>query len=156
MLYLFVRNARVLIALGLFGVASLACAVERVPNTLAEAFDALDQELTVSERDAFKASNEIDAVTRVQRSWGRYIRNEWFRSGPSELPAMLARYGASSLDDMSSMVLSSYCRHLNGKKIDLEAMGNCFKRYWEESARLEQEARSKGENGYRVPDLRCP
>jgi hypothetical protein len=57
---------------------------------------------------------------------------------------------------MSSMVLTSYWRRLNGKPIELEKQGECFSRWWAEEKRLEKEAHAKGEDTYSTPDFSCP
>ena len=134
----------------------LAQAGETVPNTLDEAFAALDQLLPPEDRHAFKMATEEKAITRGHMAIGLYIRNEWFRSGKSKLSGKLREAGARSLDDASSMVLTSYWRHLNSKPINLKEQGECYTKWWTEQQRLEKEARAKGENGYGTPTFSCP
>jgi hypothetical protein len=135
--------------------ASMAYAGD-VPNTLPQAFAALDQKLNSQQRDVFKTTPEATAVVRAHMSLGLYIRNTWFRSGHSKLPAQLHSLGAQSLDDMSSVVLVSYWRHLNGKPLKVEEQCACYAKWWHEQLRLESAAKAKGENSYSSPSFDCP
>ena len=126
------------------------------PNTLDEAFAALDALLSPADRHSFMHKSEGQATLDAHFSLGMYIRNEWFRHGGSTLPGELYAAGARSLDDMSSMVLTSYWRHLNGKPIKLREQGSCYERWWKEQERLEREAKAKGQKSWRAPDFDCP
>src|ERR1041384_268286 len=120
---------RALTCLGVF-IASLfplaAAPKAAVPNTLDQAFVALDSLLSDQDRSAFMHKPERQAVLDAHFAVGMYIRNYWFRHGGSTLPGVLYRAGARSLDDMSSMVLTSYWRHLNAKPIKLKEQGSCY------------------------------
>jgi len=135
--------------------ASLASAGE-VPNTLSQAFAALDQQLGSQQQEAFKNTSEAEAVAKAHMSLGLYIRNVWFRSGQSKLTGQLHALGARSLDDMSSVVLTSYWRHLNGKPLKVEEQCACYAKWWQEQQRLESAAKAKGENSYSYPKISCP
>jgi len=127
-----------------------------VPNTIEEAFAFLSKLLPPSEVAAFKQLPEQEASVVSYMGVGMYIRNEWFRSGRSALPAQLQALGAQHIDDMSSMVLTSYWRHLNGKPLKLEAQGNCFRKWWQEQNRLIGEAKTKGSSAHGTPRFSCP
>ena len=127
-----------------------------IPNTLPQAFAALDHQLSLQQRDAFKNAPESTAVVRAHMSLGLYIRNAWLRSGHSELPGQLHALGAQSLDDMSSVVLTSYWRHLNGKPLKVEEQCACYAKWWREQLLLESSAKAKGESSYSVPSFDCP
>lgn len=126
------------------------------PATLDEAFRALDSLLGPTRRDSFMHTPERGAVVYAHMGIGLYIRNEWFRSGKSPLAGVLHQLGARSLDDASSMVLTSYWRHLNGKPLELEKQGACYQRWGDEQERLEKEAEAKGETSYNLPAFDCP
>ena len=127
-----------------------------VPNTLPQAFAALDQQLSPQQRDAFKNAPESTAVVRAHMSLGLYIRNVWFRSGHSKIPVQLHALGAQSLDDMSSVVLTSYWRYLNGKPLKVEQQCACYAKWWHEQLRLISAAKAKGKNSYSTPNFDCP
>jgi hypothetical protein len=127
-----------------------------IPNTLDQAYGVLDRLLSPADRHAFMSTPEQEAVTRAHMGLGLYIRNKWFRSGKSALPGVLYDFGARSFDDMSGMVLTSYWRHLNGKPIDIEKQGACYRRWFDEEQRLESDAKAKGESSYKLPSFDCP
>jgi hypothetical protein len=129
----------------------LCHAAEPVPNTLEEAFAALDKRLPAVERSKFQNTPESQAVTFAHRGVGMYIRNQWFRAGGSALPKVLQ---AQHLDDASAIVLTSYWRHLNGKPLEIERQIDCYHRWWREQRRLINEA--KGASSYGIPVLSCP
>ncbi len=125
------------------------------PNTLEEAFAALDAQLPAPERKKFMESTEDDAVISAHMGLGMWMRNEWFRHGGSALPGLLQ---ARSLDDASSIVLTSYWRHLNARPLDVEGQVACYHRWWDEQQRLMDAAErdSAGNVTYRVPSFSCP
>jgi hypothetical protein len=126
---------------------------ENVPNTLEQAFQHLDRQMSPAERESFKGLPERAAVTRAHRHLGMYIRNEWFRAGGSALPSLLR---AQHLDDASSIILTSYWRHLNGKPVGLEAQITCYHRWWAEQHRLVEAAKSSGSSSHATPSFTCP
>lgn len=145
------------LAIGFFcAFAAFMAYAGEVPDTLPQAFAALDQQLSSQQRDAFKNAPEATAVVRAHMSLGLYIRNVWFRSGHSKLPGQLHALGAQSLDDMSSVVLTSYWRHLNGKPLQVEKQCACYAKWWREQLLLESSAKAKGESSYSVPSFDCP
>jgi hypothetical protein len=133
--------------------SSLSFAAEPVPNTLEEAFSALDNQLPSSERESFKNMPERQAVRRAHMGLGMYIRNDWFRRGGSALPQLLQ---ARHLDDASSIVLTSYWRYLNGRPLDVEQQIACYHRWWAVQQRLREEANRKGSRSYPSPSFSCP
>jgi hypothetical protein len=116
----------------------------------------LDGSLEPEEKLAFMQKPEREAVVEAHFGVGLYIRNQWLRSGKSALAALLADKGAQSFDDMSSMILTSYWRHLHGQAIRLEEQGACYKRWWLEQQKLIDQAKSKGGDSYSGPDFYCP
>ncbi|MCL2310268.1 MAG: hypothetical protein FWC42_08370 [Proteobacteria bacterium] len=139
-------------AVALAACASLLChAAESVPNTLEEAFAALDKQLSAIERQKFQNAPESEAVALAHMGIGMRIRNEWFRAGGSALPRTLR---VQHLDDASAIVLTSYWRHLNGKPLEVENQINCYHRWWQEQQRLIDEA--KGASSYKTPAFSCP
>jgi hypothetical protein len=134
----------------------LAGAQETVPQTLEEAFQALDEMLPPNEIQAFRQRPEREAVVLQHMGLGMYIRNAWFRSGKSRLVGMLHSHGAGHLDDMSSMILTSYWRRLNGQPIDIERQGACYRRWWAEQHRIKAAAKANNQTSYGVPSFRCP
>jgi uncharacterized protein DUF6794 len=135
---------------------ALALAYEHIPNTLEEAYLSLDASLKPENRLAFMQRPEREAVMEAHYAVGLYIRNQWLRSGKSALVKLLHEKGAQSFDDMSSMILHSYWRHLNGKPIQLNEQGACYRKWWLEQQKLIDQSKARGEDSYSVPDFRCP
>jgi uncharacterized protein DUF6794 len=121
-----------------------------------EAFAVLDTTLSQAAREQFRNMPVDKAVTHAHMGLGMYIRNEWFRRGRSSLPTKLHSLGARHIDDMSAMVLTSYWRYLNGKPIELERQGACYKRWWTEQERLIELAKRQGSESHEMPDSHCP
>ncbi|OOG61647.1 hypothetical protein B0E46_17010 [Rhodanobacter sp. B04] len=144
------------VILFLFAFAASMASAGEVPNTLPQAFAALDQQLGSQQRDDFKNTPETEAVVKAHTGLGLYIRNAWFRSGHSKLPDELHALGVRSLDDVSSVVLTSYWRHLNGKPLEVEKQCACYAKWWQEQQLLEASAAAKGENSYSSPKFSCP
>jgi hypothetical protein len=137
-------------------VSAMASADQRVPNTLDEAFTSLDVSLKPEQRLAFMQRPEREAIMEAHFAVGLYIRNQWLRSGKSALAKLLHEKGAQSYDDMSSMILHSYWRHLNGKPIQLNEQGACYKRWWLEQQKLMDQSKARGEDSHSTPDFVCP
>jgi hypothetical protein len=131
-------------------------AAEPVPHTMDQAYSALDRLLSPSERSQFAGQPEQQAVTDAHFGLGMHMRNEWFRSGGSSLVGTLHKLGARHFDDMSSMVLTSYWRHLNGKPVELENQGACYRRWWEEQTRIIKAANARREDSHGTPSFSCP
>jgi hypothetical protein len=124
-------------------------AKDGIPDTMEEAYHFLDAKLPPDQRERFKQMIESEVVASTHFGLGMHIRNYWFRSGKSALPGFLYSLGAMDLDDLSSMVLTSYWRYLNNKPIEIEKQGAYYKRWWEEQKRLIEDAPQKGLGSYR-------
>lgn len=148
---------RTLLPLLLLVCACNANAAERaIPNTLEEAFASLDQSLNAGERRRFMSLPEDEAVTEAHFGLGMYVRNTWFRSGHSGMIKTFLDAGAGSMDDMSSMVLHSYWRYLNGRPVRLQEQGACYVRWWNEQKRLYEQASANKSESYPSPGFSCP
>jgi hypothetical protein len=91
-----------------------------VPQTIEQAFGALDKLLAPADRNSFMRKPERKAVIEAHMAVGLYIRNAWFRSAQTVLIGYLREKGARSLDEASSLLLTAYWRHLNGLPTDLD------------------------------------
>lgn len=140
----------------LLSFVAVALAYEPIPNTLEEAYRSLDASLKQADRLEFMQRPEREAVLEAHFGVGLYIRNQWLRSGKSALVKVLHEKGAQSFDDMSSMILHSYWRHSNGKPIQLDEQGSCYRKWWSEQQRLIDQAKARGEDSYGSPNFRCP
>ncbi|MEK6829872.1 MAG: DUF6794 domain-containing protein [Nanoarchaeota archaeon] len=104
------------------------------PNNLSECFEHLDKIISESEdADWFKSTDEEDAVIQSHHGLGRWIRNNWgLWSKDSKLFEYLSKLGLHHPDDMSSIILKSYHRHLNKKELGLDEQVKHYIDFWKE------------------------
>ena len=90
-----------------------------VPATIQECFDALDEKLSDERIKEIKLFKTDELVAKTHKDIGLWIRNNWLIGyGDSELAKSLIESGANSPNEMSSRILGSYHKYLNGKYID--------------------------------------
>ena len=85
----------------------------RIPKTLDEAFEILDERLSEEDRRYLQeAKNPDDAAVSLHHSLGRQLRNRWGLWGDgSPLKEHLRKeHGIVHPDDMSGFILRQYCR----------------------------------------------
>ena len=81
------------------------------PETLDEAILAIDNMLNEETRLFLSVANETTAVTELHHTLGRYLRNKWGLWQGSPLAKHMEQvHGATHVDDMSSIIISAYCR----------------------------------------------
>jgi len=81
------------------------------PTTLDEAIEAIDGMLNEETRLFLSVANEKTAMTELHHTLGRYLRNKWgLRLGSPLAQHMEQVHGATHVDEMSSMIISAYCR----------------------------------------------
>lgn len=101
-----------------------------IPKNLEECFDILNKELKPDDLAFIKASD--DNATKLHHSLGRYLRNTWGLWGEdSTLKQYFWNLGINHPDDMSSIILHSFHRHLNNKPLDVDAQVKKYQDYWE-------------------------
>lgn len=107
----------------------------KIPNNLLECFEQLDAILIDSEdKDWFKSAEEEEAVAQSHHGLGRWIRNNWgLWSKESKLYDYLFKLELSHPDDMSSVILTSYHRHLNDKELELDEQIKFYIDYWKKN-----------------------
>ena len=101
-----------------------------IPKNLDECFIELKKELSQKELEEFKNKGE-DKVIEYHHSLGMWIRNNWGLWSGSRLAKYFNEIGVYHPDDMSSIILDSLHRHLNGKDIKIEEQIKYYKDYWE-------------------------
>ena len=88
-----------------------------VPKDLDDAFRELDRMLP----DSVKTREALARVVSDHFGIGRWIRNSWGLSwGGSRLAKYFNALGVKHPDDMSSIILNSYYRHVSGEDIALQ------------------------------------
>ena len=102
----------------------------KTPTNIEECYKSLDEMLPDSTIIQFKSMNEGEAVSAVHFGLGMWIRNNWGLWESSKLSQYLVELGLNHPDDMSSVILTSYHRKLNGKEIKLIDQIEFYKSYW--------------------------
>lgn len=103
------------------------------PKNLSECFEQLDSIMSdADDADWFKNADEQEAVIKSHHGLGRWIRNNWgLWTQDSRLHEYFKNLGLTHPDDMSSVILTSYHRHLNNVELNLEEQIQHFIDFWE-------------------------
>ncbi|MBK6348182.1 MAG: hypothetical protein IPF68_20015 [Bacteroidales bacterium] len=95
-----------------------------IPKNLTECLIQLDSTLSDSIKQNILTYPETEFVGLSQLNLGMYLRNKWGLWWGSELSVYFNNLGINHPDDMSGIILTSYCRHLNGVPIDFIELVN--------------------------------
>ncbi|MBK9356443.1 MAG: hypothetical protein IPN08_03475 [Bacteroidales bacterium] len=95
-----------------------------IPKNLTECLIQLDSTLSDSIKQNILTYSETEFVGLSQLNLGMYLRNKWGLWWGSELSVYFNNLGINHPDDMSGIILTSYCRHLNGIPIDFIELVN--------------------------------
>ena len=91
-----------------------------IPENMEECFEELNKILTNNEIKEFKTKKEEDTIVKYHNGLGRYIRNKWGLWNDSVLCNWFKNLGIYHADDMSSIIILSFWRHLNKKPICID------------------------------------
>jgi hypothetical protein len=69
-----------------------------------------------------------------------WMRNSWGLWGQSRLATWFQVLGIDHADDMSSIILTSFWRHLNAKPIQLNEQVSYYLEYWKKIKKVQQGA----------------
>ncbi len=100
-----------------------------IPESLEDSFLELDKMLSRKFIERFKAGGR-DVVIDQHFGLGLWIRNNWGLWGGSRLAQHFRALGIFHPDDMSSIILESYHRRLNGRPVELEQQIRKYQEYW--------------------------
>lgn len=103
-----------------------------IPSNLDEALTYLNSVWPEKDKEEYKNQPEDEAVTELHFSTGLAIRNNWgfWTDKGNSLTRYFNSLGIFHPDDMSSIILTSFHRQLNGKDIDLEGQIEKYIRFW--------------------------
>ncbi len=111
-----------------------------VPKNLNEALAYLTCIWPEKDREDFKTQPEEQAITHFHFGAGTAIRNEWgLWKGKNALVRYFRSIGIFSPEDMSSIILTSFHRQLNGKELNLKAQVKYYTDYWKKIMEENQE-----------------
>lgn len=93
----------------------------RKPTKLSECFESLNEMLKNSpDIDWFMSADENEVLIESHHGLGAWIRNNWELKEEGELFKYFSNLGLRHPDDMSSVIMLSYHRHIRGKDIGLD------------------------------------
>lgn len=103
-----------------------------VPKNLNDAVLYLNCQWSEKDKQEFKNKPEKEAVTDLHFGTGRAIRNNWglWGKGINRLKLYFRIKGITHPDDISSIILTSFHRHLNNKDKNLKNQVQEHKKYW--------------------------
>ena len=118
-----------------------------VPKNLNDAVSYLECQWSEEDKAEFKSKPEEQAVTELHFGTGQAIRNNWnlWKKGKNRLELFFNIRGISHPDDISSIILTSFHRHLNQKDIELKEQIDYYKSYWEKAKAEYEEIEKKRE-----------
>jgi hypothetical protein len=102
-----------------------------IPKNLNESFEQLNKLLRKKDIASIKSVESEDGLAKYHIGLGRWIRNNWGLWSGSRLSKYFNKLGIHHPDDMSSIILESYWRNLNGKPLHLEEQVKYYKKYWD-------------------------
>ena len=101
-----------------------------VPRNLEECFSELED---IQGVESWLKMNEDDALCEAHHSVGRWIRNCWNLWAGGDLADYFNEMGIKHPDDMSSIILKSFHRKMNGKEMDVEGQVEYYIQYWKDA-----------------------
>lgn len=125
-----------------------------VPIHLNDAITYFECKTPKDNLNAFKNKTEDEATSSLHFETGMSIRNNWgLWARTSKISEYFSELGIHHPDDMSSIILTSLHRKLNGIDIGLENQVKFYKEYWAESERKETERKKQEFSKYKIGDL---
>lgn len=123
-----------------------------LPESLDDALNYMDYSWKKVDKLKFKSEKEQSAVTNLHFGYGMFIRNVWLRHGNPKLEKSFADIGIYALDDISSIILTSFHRKLNKKEIKLEEQIKPYKEYWEKIRKENEEEYNEEFKKFKIGD----
>lgn len=109
-------------------------AQEDIPKELKFSFEYLNNNWDSKEIEIFKNITKKDTITPINYHFGigMYLRNNLLRHNEKseEITKFFNSLGIHHFDDMSSIILTSYHRYLNGENIELQSQVDKYSEYW--------------------------
>lgn len=98
-----------------------------IPADIEDCFRQLNKLLSYTDRKEFTAKEEEQVVGIYHMGLGLWMRNNWGLWRGSRLSHYFNELGVSHPDNMSSVIITSYHRHLNKKDLKLEEQLRSYK-----------------------------
>jgi hypothetical protein len=121
-----------------------------VPENLDQALDELPRVVGAANVDQFERHDPIE----FHHGFGTALRNCWgLWAGGDGLASWFAEQGITHPDDMSSIVLTSFHRKLNGKEIDLAGQIAEIKAFWDKQKQSYEDGSSSANSLFHVVEF---
>lgn len=101
-----------------------------IPEILRKEFQELESKLSSEETADFKNETDFDKIYDPSHKVGRLISTKWRDPESSSLVQYFNSMGIEIYSDMSSIILFSFHRYLNGRDLRLHDLVECHKSYW--------------------------
>jgi len=101
-----------------------------IPQNIEDCFLQIDIFWADSTKELVKSWSENEFIANAHFGFGMWMRNNWGLWGGSRLQVYFNNIGIYHPDDMSGIILTSYHRKLNNKKIELKKQIKYYKSYW--------------------------
>jgi hypothetical protein len=101
-----------------------------IPTDLEDCFLELKKMLPEKTVTEMKSGPEKDMI-KYHFGLGTWMRNNWGLWAGSRLRDYLHKLGLRHPDDMSSVILKSFWRHLNGKPLKIDEQVKYYQEYWD-------------------------
>lgn len=113
-----------------------------IPADIFDALEQLDQKTSESSKEKYKNASEDEIVKLMRYRLGFWMKQNWALSSGSRLSHSLREYLVQSPDEAVDFILIAWHRHLNGKDLELNELGNHFEQMRVEAFKKKQ-AKSK-------------
>lgn len=124
-----------------------------IPIDLNDAISYFECKTPKDNLNTFKNKKEDDATSSLHFETGMSIRNNWgLWARTSKISEYFSELGINHPDDISSIILTSLHRKLNGIDIDLDKQVEFYKEYWAESERKEEERKKQEFSEFKIGD----
>ena len=100
-----------------------------IPTDLEDCFKELKKMLPAELVSKMKSGTEKNMI-KYHFGLGTWMRNNWGLWSGSRLRDYFKKLGLSHPDDMSSVVLNSFWRHLNNKPLKVDEQVKYYQEYW--------------------------
>lgn len=109
---------------------TLPTQIGRQPETLEESLLALDRLLNPYQKRFLTCLSEEEARVTLHFGMGAWVRRAFGLWDASPLRYHFLEMGVLHPDDMSDIILLSYCRRLKGEPLAVQQQVDYFQRYW--------------------------
>lgn len=104
-----------------------------IPTDLEDCLNQMDGFFNDSTKNEFKSKSEDTFTGSHHFGLGTWMRNNWQLWYGSRLSKYFNNLGIDHPDDMSAIILTSYHRRLNGKKLKLNEQIKFYQDYWDKN-----------------------